>query len=101
MSAITGSGPRAGSSPEPLRWWEPELDGYLSRLESQRGLAVNTVAAYRCDLRQFFRYADRRGVGSTQEIDRKVIRGFLGSLNVQGYARRSVARKTSLMAVAS
>ena len=30
-----------------------------------------------------------------QEVDRKVIRGFLGSLDADGYARRSVARKTS------
>ena len=84
-----------GPSREALRWWEAELGGYLSRLESQRGLAANTVAAYRRDLRQFFRYADRRGVTSAQEVDRKVIRGFLGSLDAQGYARRSVARKTS------
>ena len=80
---------------EALGWWEPELSGYLSRLESQRGLAANTVAAYRRDLRQFFRYTDQRGVGSMQEVDRKVIRGFLGSLDADGYARRSVARKTS------
>ena len=95
MSFEAPSSDPAGSFAEPLRWWDPELDGYLARLDSQRGLAANTVAAYRRDLRQFFRYADPHGVGSLREIDRKVIRGFLGSLDAQGYARRSIARKTS------
>ena len=87
----------AGAEPAsgPVRWWEPGLDSYLSRLESQRGLSPNTVAAYRRDLRQFFGYVDRRGVDGLGRIDRKVIRGFLGSLDRQGYARRSVARKAS------
>ncbi len=84
-----------GAASEPRPWWAPELEAYLARLESQRGLAANTVAAYRRDLGQFFRYARQRGAGSLPEIDRKVIRGFLGFLDAGGYARRSVARKAS------
>ena len=80
---------------ETLPWWAPELDGYLARLESQRGLAVNTVAAYRRDLGQFLRYAVRRGAASLEQIDRRIIRGFLGRLDAEGYARRSAARKSS------
>ena len=84
-----------GSSSAPQPWWKPGLENYLSRLESQRGLSANTVAAYRRDLEQFFTYVDRRPIDSLARIDRKVIRGFLGSLDGLGYARRSVARKTS------
>lgn len=80
---------------ETLPWWAPELEGYLARLESQRGLAVNTVAAYRRDLGQFLRYAVRRGAASLEQIDRRIIRGFLGRLDAEGYARRSAARKSS------
>ena len=79
----------------PLPWWAPELEDYLARLESQRGLAANTVAAYRRDLGQFFEYAGGRGAASLEQIDRRIIRGFLGRLDAQGYARRSTARKTS------
>lgn len=72
------------------------MENYLSRLVSQRGLAGNTVAAYRRDLEQFFTYIDSLArIDSLAGIDRKVIRGFLGSLDSLGYARRSVARKTS------
>lgn len=80
---------------EALPWWAPELEGYLTRLESQRGLAANTVAAYRRDLGQFLRYAVRRGAASLEQIDRRIIRGFLGRLDAEGYARRSTARKAS------
>ena len=88
------SGSLSPGSPPP-GWWEPELDGYLARLRSQRNLSPNTVAAYRRDLRQFLEYAVDTGIGSTQEIGRPVIRGFLGLLDQRGYARRSVARKVS------
>ena len=81
------------SAPNP--WWGTGLENYLSRMESQRGLSANTVVAYRRDLEQFFGYLDLRGIDELARIDRKVIRGFLGSLDRQGYARRSVARKTS------
>lgn len=82
-----------GSGPPP--WWEADLTAYLSRLESQRGLSEHTVAAYRRDLLQFFRQADELAVDSLAGIDRAVIRAFLARLDGQGYARRSVARKTS------
>ena len=80
---------------ETLPWWALELEGYLARLESQRGLAANTVAAYRRDLGQFLRYAVQRGAASLEQIDRRIIRGFLGRLDAEGYARRSMARKAS------
>lgn len=82
------------AAPSPA-WWEPELDRYLERLQSQRGLSANTVSAYRRDLRQFFAYLGEIGIDSIRRIDRTVIRGFLGLLDTKGYARRSVARKIS------
>lgn len=90
-----GLGDQASVSSRPPEWWEPELDRYLARLASQRGLSANTVVAYRGDLRQFFEYAAGAGISSMQEIDRHSIRGFLRMLDGHGYARRSVARKVS------
>lgn len=93
MAPTTPASSSGRSDPPP--WWEADLAGYLSRLESQRGLSEHTVAAYRRDLLQFFRQADEMAVDSLAGIDRALIRAFLARLDRQGYARRSVARKTS------
>ncbi|MXX64901.1 MAG: tyrosine recombinase XerC [Acidimicrobiia bacterium] len=76
-------------------WWEEDLEAYLSRLESQRGLSEHTVSAYRSDLTRFFREAEEHGADSLAQIDRTLIRRFLAELDRAGYARRSIARKTS------
>ena len=81
--------------PESPSWASPALDGYLARLEAERGLSFNTVAAYRRDLAQFFDYADRAGISSLKSVDRRLVRRFLAFLSTRHYARRSVARKAS------
>jgi len=83
-----------GREPTP-RWYEEQLEGFLSRMESQRGLAANTVAAYRRDLTAFFEFAARRGETSMRQIDQTTIRAYLAHLSEEGYARRSLSRKTS------
>lgn len=95
MTSLREPPDRPSPAPHPRGWWEPGLDGYLARLRSQRGLSPNTVAAYRRDLRQFFEFVAGNGIASVQEIDRRIIRGFLRFLDTRGYARRSVARKVS------
>ena len=81
--------------PELPEWSRAEVDGFLTRISSQRSLAPNSVDAYRRDLHQFFDLLASRGVGSVAEIDRTDIRDFLGYLEDGGYARRSIARKAS------
>ena len=76
-------------------WAQETVAAFLVRLRSQRALASNTVAAYQRDLSQFFEYLDARGVDSIESITRRHVRDFLGHLSNEGYARRSVARKTS------
>ncbi|MDH3469822.1 MAG: tyrosine recombinase [Acidimicrobiia bacterium] len=81
--------------PQVPGWADRSLEGYLSRLQAERGLSPHTVAAYRSDLAQFFDYADRAGTTSLKEIDRRQVRRFLAFLSTRQYARRSVARKAS------
>ena len=76
-------------------WAQETVAAFLVRLRSQRALASNTVAAYQRDLSQFFEYLDARGFDSIESITRRDVRDFLGHLSNEGYARRSVARKTS------
>jgi site-specific recombinase XerD len=71
------------------------IDDYLARLEHERGLSPHTIAAYRGDLRQFTEFCARQGIDDVAAVPRRVIRRFMANLTTRGYARRSVARKTS------
>jgi site-specific recombinase XerD len=80
----------------PLPGWSlSQVEDFLLRLASQRSLAPNSIAAYDSDLRQFFVFLDDRGLRSVAAVRREDIRLFLGQLHSKGYARRSIARKTS------
>lgn len=76
-------------------WAAGSADGYLDRLQSQRGLSAHTITAYRRDLTQFFDYANRAGVRSINDIDRRVIRRWLALLDTRGLARTTINRKAS------
>lgn len=76
-------------------WASAEVESYLRRLETQRGLAVNTIAAYRGDLRQFFTYLDSVGASSIESVTRADARRYLAHLDSSGYSRRSITRKAS------
>lgn len=76
-------------------WAESWVAGYLHRIETQRRLSANTLAAYRRDLAQFFSFCDRAGIADPAAVDRKTIRRYLAQLDTRRYARRSIARKAS------
>jgi site-specific recombinase XerD len=67
----------------------------LERLSAERGLSRHTIEAYRRDLSQFFEFCDRYGCRAVTEVDRRVVRRYVAQLTSRGYARRSVARKSS------
>lgn len=68
---------------------------YLVRLDAERGLASNTIDAYRRDLGQFTVLCDRLGVERLEDVDRRTFRRYLAQLTTLHYSRRSVARKAS------
>lgn len=81
--------------PEPPEWAREPLEDYLERCRSQRGMSPHTIDAYRRDLSQFFDFAARAGRTSVGAVDRRLIRSWLAQLDTRGYARTSVARKSS------
>jgi integrase/recombinase XerC len=81
--------------PEPPDWAREVLEEYLGRCHSQRGMSSHTVDAYRRDLSQFFEFTARAGSESIDSVDRRLIRRWLAQLDTRGYARTSVARKSS------
>jgi integrase/recombinase XerD len=56
------------------------VTGYLDHLTVERGLAVNTIASYRRDLRRYAEYLDAAGVRGLGEISESDVAGFLAAL---------------------
>jgi integrase/recombinase XerC len=81
--------------PETPGWVQAQVAKYLTRLSGQRGLAVNTIDAYRRDLAQFFDYCDRDGVASISDVDRRSARRYLAFLDSLGYSKTTTSRKAS------
>jgi integrase/recombinase XerD len=68
---------------------------FLDRLAAERGLAANTIVAYRRDLAQFFDFCERLGLDSVDAIDRRAMRRFQAHLVTRRYAPASISRKVS------
>ena len=56
------------------------VTGYLDHLTVERGLAANTIASYRRDLRRYTEYLDAAGVRRLGEIAESDVAGFLAAL---------------------
>lgn len=64
---------------------------FLNYVRVERGLAANSVAAYRRDLEKFARFCEERRLG-LERVGRQQVADFLGRLYQQGLDSRSVAR---------
>jgi integrase/recombinase XerD len=67
------------------------IHAFLSYSKVEKGLAANTISAYRRDLEKFSAYARQRGA-ELPNIGRDLIVDFLADLYRQGLDSRSVAR---------
>ncbi|MGY2084729.1 site-specific tyrosine recombinase XerD [Blastococcus sp. SYSU DS0539] len=56
------------------------MTGYLDHLTVERGLAANTIASYRRDLRRYTAYLAAAGVSGLREVAESDVAGFLGAL---------------------
>jgi integrase/recombinase XerD len=66
---------------------------FLHYLEAECGLAKNTVTSYESDLRQFAGWYEDNGPANPQEIQLKVLTGYIEFLHYRELAATTVARK--------
>ncbi len=73
------------------------IDAYLRYIGEGRQLSIHTLKAYRRDLGDLAEYLDEQlGPGwAWRDVDRLVLRGYLGHLSRRDLARRTIARKLS------
>lgn len=65
--------------------------------ESLTRVAGSTRAVYSRDLAALTRWLDERGVDGPGSVDRRTLRRYLAHLDHAGYARRTIARKASVI----
>ena len=65
---------------------------FLDYLAVERGLARNTIAAYRRDLTTYCAYLERTGIASFEDVSRRVIEDFIADRRDGGYSDASVER---------
>jgi integrase/recombinase XerD len=69
------------------------VESYIRHLTIERGVAKNTIAAYRRDLARYLGYLDARGIESIAEITELAVQDFAEKLvSVSGLSATSVAR---------
>jgi len=69
------------------------VDDYLRHLSIERGLAKNTIAAYRRDLSGYLRFLEHSGIDDVSQISESTVKKYLSGITESGaLAANSVAR---------
>ncbi|MFQ6676951.1 MAG: site-specific tyrosine recombinase XerD [Fidelibacterota bacterium] len=71
---------------------EAHLYDYITMLRVERNLSLNTIEAYRRDLKNYISYLEDRGLKSISGIKQKHIRGFIRELADAHLSPASIAR---------
>lgn len=74
---------------------EEQIHAFIEHLETQRHYSPNTLAAYRVDLHQFYKFVtmERPHLSSWARIDTLLLQAFLLHLKARAYSSASIARK--------
>ncbi len=68
------------------------LDTYLRHLTVERGLAKNSLAAYKADLNKYADYLGKRGISDLSSVTPDDIQQFMATLHSSGLKATSTAR---------
>ena len=70
---------------------------FLDYLRAERNASPYTVRDYEQNLQEFSEFSIERGINSPREVDKQVIREYLGKLKNQGQAPSTINNKLSAM----
>ena len=73
-----------------------ELDAFCSALKVERNASEHTIRAYRVDLSDYLRWAERAGYDPLKVTHRQ-LRRYLGELDGAGYSRTTINRRLSAL----
>ena len=72
---------------------QKHIDAYLRQLAIERGMAKNTISAYRRDLANYAKFLETLSIGSLEQVTELTVADYAQSLSQkQGLASSSVAR---------
>lgn len=78
---------------------QTQIQNFLDFLDTEKGYADNTIAAYRNDLTQFLRYLEEQNEDSDQltwaDVDKDTIINYVLNLKEREYTSSTVARKVA------
>ena len=68
------------------------IDEYLKFIQLEKGLSVNTIGAYRRDLKKYDEFLTLHKISHIDFVDRQLIQECLGHLHDEGASSKSLAR---------
>ena len=71
------------------------LERFLVYLQVNRNASPCTIKNYGNDIGQFLDYCQTQGMDLPEQIDRLLLRSYLGRLDEAGYAKASIARRVA------
>jgi integrase/recombinase XerD len=71
------------------------IEEFFTSLVAERGLAANTIQAYRRDLRQYRRYLAGRAIDGIEDVAAADVSGYVETLWMAGAAPATVSRKVA------
>ena len=76
---------------------EKLINNYMLYLEVERHASPYTVRNYTHDLRHFLDFLNMENVTTLEDVDRKLLRHYIASLQEQGFEKSSLSRKLSAL----
>ncbi len=71
------------------------LELYIKYLKYEKNLSLNSINSYKKDILQLLNFLNGRGINKTSELNLRIFRDFLKSLDIYRYSNRTIIRKYS------
>ena len=75
-----------------------DADRYLAHLAGERGLSVNTLDAYRRDLRTYTTFLGKRGIEEPDAVETSTVRSFVASVSASTHGPEDTPYRSSSVA---